>query len=107
MGLSFRHKCPGLLRRGILVELVEPSRPSAHHRADGPSKDLEVEECRAAIQVLGVKPELRRQDLLPVSLIGIGPRQELCLVVVGELCETRDPGFAEKTRTCRGSAMST
>ena len=83
------------------------SAASAHDGANGPRKNLEIEECRAAIQVLGVKPELRRQDLLAVSLIGIGPRQELCLVVILELCKAGDAGLGREDAPCRGSAKST
>ena len=36
---------------------------SAHDGANGPHKNLEIEQSRAAVQVLRVEPELRRQDL--------------------------------------------
>ena len=61
---------------------------------NGPHNYLEIEESRAAVQVLRVEPQLRRQDLLAVPLIGIGPCKEICLVVILELCKAGDAGLS-------------
>jgi hypothetical protein len=62
----------------------------AEDRSDRPEEDLQVEERRAAIEVLRVQPKLRRQDLLPIASFWVDADEQMGLIVELKLRKAGD-----------------
>lgn len=63
---------------------------------------MEVQQRSRSVEVVGVQLQLRWEDLLAISAFGIGPNKKVCLVVVRELCQTRDAGLGQEDAPVQG-----